>query len=213
MVCRGLDRISWNKPSCQKTIDVWWLLDDGGLTLLVPYIMTLDKFWVQNTDNRRECRVRLFFIFQGDQNLEKGAAQFNKEMNSIKDLVKKFRFEWEIMDPIAHGLFMVAPERKEHTGKPRQEVIDEFNSLPVTSISKMVREDVKEATLKWLRISEIVRANSHGMTEMVYITLPYPRSFYEPSMYMAWLEMLSDHMPPMVLMRGNAKDCLTFFLE
>ena len=213
MIGRGLDRVSWNAPSANKTIDVWWLLDDGGLTLLVPYIMSLDKFWVENTDDRRECTVRLFFIFQGNQSLEKGAAQFSKEMKTIKELVKKFRFNWEIMDPSDHNLFMIRPERRDHTGKPIQEVINDFNSLPVTPIDKMQRKDVKEATYNWLRISEIVRANSHGMTEMIYITLPYPRSFYEPSMYMGWLEMLSDHMPPMILMRGNAKDCLTYFLE
>eukprot|EP00943_MAST-04B_sp_MAST-4B-sp1_P005173 g5173.t1 len=213
MIGRGLDRINWNAPTANKTIDVWWLLDDGGLTLLVPYIMSLDKFWIANTDDRRQCRVRLFFIFQGNQSLEKGAAQFSKEMKTIKELVKKFRFDWEIMNPTDHGLFMVRPERRDHNGEPIQEVINDFNSLPVPAIDKMERKDVKEATLNWLRISEIVRANSHGMTEMVYITLPYPRSFYEPSMYMGWLEMLSDHMPPMVLMRGNAKDCLTFFLE
>ena len=55
---------------------------------------------------------KVVFIFQGDQKLDRGAAQFTKEMNSIKELVKKFRFEWEIMEPIAHGLFMIAPERK-----------------------------------------------------------------------------------------------------
>jgi hypothetical protein len=26
-------------------IDVWWLIDDGGLTLLLPYVMTLGRAW------------------------------------------------------------------------------------------------------------------------------------------------------------------------
>jgi len=29
------------------SIDVWWLLDDGGLSLLVPHLMSIDRFWRQ----------------------------------------------------------------------------------------------------------------------------------------------------------------------
>ncbi|ETO06623.1 hypothetical protein RFI_30769 [Reticulomyxa filosa] len=33
-------------PTASNTIiDVWWLLDDGGLSLLVPHILSIDQFW------------------------------------------------------------------------------------------------------------------------------------------------------------------------
>uniref|UniRef100_A0A8C8F0I6 Solute carrier family 12 member 3 n=1 Tax=Oncorhynchus tshawytscha TaxID=74940 RepID=A0A8C8F0I6_ONCTS len=37
----------------KKTIDVYWLFDDGGLTLLLPYLLTRKKRWAR-------CKVRVF---------------------------------------------------------------------------------------------------------------------------------------------------------
>ncbi|MEQ2313137.1 hypothetical protein AMECASPLE_038495 [Ameca splendens] len=46
----------------KKTIDVYWIADDGGLTLLVPYLITRRRRW-------RRCKVRVFIV--GDeQNME-----------------------------------------------------------------------------------------------------------------------------------------------
>lgn len=30
----------------KSTIDVWWLYDDGGLTMLMPYILSTRKQWL-----------------------------------------------------------------------------------------------------------------------------------------------------------------------
>ncbi|ETO14721.1 hypothetical protein RFI_22649, partial [Reticulomyxa filosa] len=62
MLCRGLEHIPFGKmksnnvlvdttsehhpsPTGSEIIDVWWLLDDGGLSLLVPHILSIDRFW------------------------------------------------------------------------------------------------------------------------------------------------------------------------
>uniref|UniRef100_A0A3Q1D8V9 Solute carrier family 12 member 10, tandem duplicate 1 n=1 Tax=Amphiprion ocellaris TaxID=80972 RepID=A0A3Q1D8V9_AMPOC len=39
----------------KKTIDVYWIADDGGLTLLVPYLLTRRKRW-------HSCKVRVFIV-------------------------------------------------------------------------------------------------------------------------------------------------------
>ncbi|KAG7269191.1 hypothetical protein CRUP_016063 [Coryphaenoides rupestris] len=63
----------------KKTIDVYWIADDGGLTLLVPYLLTRRKNWGQS-------QVRVFII--GDeQNVEEG----REEMIS---LLKRFRLDF-----------------------------------------------------------------------------------------------------------------------
>jgi hypothetical protein len=36
-------------------IDIWWLYDDGGLTLLVPYILSKRELW-------KNCKLRIFTI-------------------------------------------------------------------------------------------------------------------------------------------------------
>eukprot|EP00486_Rosalina_sp_Unknown_P005552 CAMPEP_0201570992 /NCGR_PEP_ID=MMETSP0190_2-20130828/13526_1 /ASSEMBLY_ACC=CAM_ASM_000263 /TAXON_ID=37353 /ORGANISM="Rosalina sp." /LENGTH=312 /DNA_ID=CAMNT_0047995177 /DNA_START=730 /DNA_END=1665 /DNA_ORIENTATION=- len=47
------------------TIDIWWLLDDGGLTLLVPHIMSLSKFW-KKISRKGRCRIRVFLVAEED---------------------------------------------------------------------------------------------------------------------------------------------------
>ena len=43
------------KLQFQGTIDVWWLYDDGGLTLLIPYILNLRSQW-------SSCKLRVFAL-------------------------------------------------------------------------------------------------------------------------------------------------------
>lgn len=42
-------------------IDVWWTNDDGGLTLLLPYILSKNKRW-------NNCKLRVFTVVDRDQN-------------------------------------------------------------------------------------------------------------------------------------------------
>ncbi|KAL0167419.1 hypothetical protein M9458_035641, partial [Cirrhinus mrigala] len=42
------------------TIDVWWLFDDGGLTLLLPHILTTRKKW-------KDCKLRIFIAGQPER--------------------------------------------------------------------------------------------------------------------------------------------------
>ena len=65
MVARGLRGVNWDSPPDRKgTVDVWWLIDDGGLTMLIPHLLSLSKFWRRHTDKEGETTVRLFFVLQ-----------------------------------------------------------------------------------------------------------------------------------------------------
>ena len=45
-------------------IDVWWLYDDGGLTLLLPYIISTRHNWAA-------CKLRVFCTASSQDNLDK----------------------------------------------------------------------------------------------------------------------------------------------
>ena len=49
-------------------IDVWWLYDDGGLTLLLPYILSTRSTWAT-------CKLRIFCIASGQEDIEKDREQ------------------------------------------------------------------------------------------------------------------------------------------
>lgn len=45
------------------TIDVWWLYDDGGLTMLLPYIISTRSNWAN-------CKIRVFALSNRRHELE-----------------------------------------------------------------------------------------------------------------------------------------------
>lgn len=47
----------------QGNIDVWWLYDDGGLTLLLPYIVSARKNWAS-------CKLRVFALSNKKDQME-----------------------------------------------------------------------------------------------------------------------------------------------
>ena len=79
-----------SKHSSSATIDVWWLFDDGGLTLLLPYLLRRRKRW-------RNCQFRIFSCVSGD----KGDAE--KQHLSMASLLAKFRINCTALH-VLHGL-------------------------------------------------------------------------------------------------------------
>ena len=51
-VIRVVNQFHMRKMPQRGTIDVWWMHDDGGLTVLVPHLMKV-KAW-------KKCRLRIF---------------------------------------------------------------------------------------------------------------------------------------------------------
>jgi hypothetical protein len=45
------------------TIDIWWLYDSGGLTVLLPYIISTRANW-------SNCKIRVFALTNRKQELE-----------------------------------------------------------------------------------------------------------------------------------------------
>lgn len=45
------------------TLDVWWLYDDGGLCLLLPYIISTRSTW-------SNCKLRIFALSNGKHELD-----------------------------------------------------------------------------------------------------------------------------------------------
>jgi solute carrier family 12 (sodium/potassium/chloride transporter), member 2 len=61
-------------------IDVWWLYDDGGLTLLLPYIISTRRNW-------SSCKLRVFALANKQAELE-------FEQRSMASLLAKFRIDY-----------------------------------------------------------------------------------------------------------------------
>ena len=182
------DRVETSLKEKQRgTIDVWWIYDDGGLTVLIPYLLSLHRAW-------KHCKLKIFSV---DIRSKHGLSP---ERLHMANLLKKFRIDASCVEQI-EGI----------SKKPSQESIDSFRRLPVgQELSDAPIEDQK--VLRSIRIGELVRQNCTPDTRLVVISIPVPvTDVTTPLMYMSWLEVLSADLPPTLLVRGNQTNVLTFY--
>ncbi|XP_041841543.1 solute carrier family 12 member 10, tandem duplicate 1 [Melanotaenia boesemani] len=193
----------------KKTIDVYWIADDGGLTLLVPYLLTRRKRW-------RRCKVRVFIV--GDeQNMEEGR-------NEMIALLKRFRLDFNDVivmtdsdrHPQARNLSRfvdsVAPFRL-YDEQQEGVSVQELRQTAPWKISDEVFESFKLKSERKVRLNEIIRKNSQH-TALVLVSLPVPHSDCPSALYMAWLDSLTCGLHcPAVLIRGNQQNVLTFYCQ
>ncbi|XP_050441187.1 bumetanide-sensitive sodium-(potassium)-chloride cotransporter isoform X2 [Adelges cooleyi] len=189
------DITRFQRKQKKGTIDVWWLYDDGGLTLLLPYIISTRGNW-------SSCKLRVFTIANKKDQLE-------FEQRSIASLLAKFRIDYSDLLVITDLL-----------RKPHEETLAFYTSLIKSykpkgqnneGISESELTAMKEKTNRHLRLRELLLENSQE-ANLIVMTLPMPRKNVVPApLYMSWLETLTQGMPPFLLVRGNQSSVLTFY--
>ncbi|XP_076252109.1 sodium chloride cotransporter 69 isoform X2 [Rhynchophorus ferrugineus] len=190
-------------PDKQKrggTIDVWWLFDDGGLTLLLPYILGTRRNW--NT-----CKLRVFALANNSNGLE-------MEHMNMASLLSKFRIEYSDLQIVPD----ITAKPSESTQAFFESLIERFreNNESGPENEKVTITDsellaVKDKTNRHMRLRELLLEHSHE-AQMVVVTLPIPRkNIISAPLYLAWLELLTKDMPPILLVRGNQTSVLTFY--
>ncbi|XP_010582634.1 PREDICTED: solute carrier family 12 member 3 isoform X2 [Haliaeetus leucocephalus] len=194
----------------KKTIDIYWLFDDGGLTLLIPYLLGRKKRWAK-------CKIR---VFVGGQ-----INRMDEERKAIVSLLSKFRLgfhEVHILpdinqkprpEHIKRFDDLIAPFRL-NDGFKDEATVNEMRQDCPWKISDEEVDKNRAKTLRQVRLNEILLDYSRDAA-LIAITLPIGRKGRCPSsLYMAWLETLSqDLRPPVILTRGNQENVLTFYCQ
>ncbi|XP_063680874.1 solute carrier family 12 member 2-like isoform X2 [Bolinopsis microptera] len=163
------------------TIDVYWLSDDGGLSILIPYLLSQSKYWSQTS-------LRVFAYGK--------AGEMGHEKVRMATLLHKFRIEFASVE-IVVGL----------DDEPSQESIDDYMKYKPAEEA----EQIDAKTKQYIRMGELLRDKTTEDTQLIVLTLPVPRDSTPPQKYMSWLEVMSNNLPPILMLRGNQQDALTFY--
>ncbi|MBN3277007.1 S12A1 protein, partial [Polyodon spathula] len=197
----------FKKKQGKGNIDVWWLFDDGGLTLLIPYILTTRKKW-------KDCKIR---VFMGGK-----ANRIDEDKAAMISLLSKFRIQF--VDLYVVGDINTKPTKE--SWKFFEEMIEpyclhECSKDPATAdmlkkespwkIMDAELELCKEKNRRQVRLNELLQENSRA-ANLIIMSLPIARKgAVSDYLYMAWLEILTKNLPPIMLVRGNHKSVLTFY--
>eukprot|EP00092_Neocalanus_flemingeri_P012452 GFUD01013425.1.p1 GENE.GFUD01013425.1~~GFUD01013425.1.p1 ORF type:complete len:1079 (+),score=254.39 GFUD01013425.1:143-3379(+) len=171
-------------------IDVWWLYDDGGLTLLLPYILTTRQQF-------SDCKLRVFTLANRKDELD-------RETRNMAALLAKFRIEFSSVVVIPD-----VTKRASDASRARLDIL--MAKLPEGSITEEELLANKEKTNRHLRLSELLQGHSKD-SEIIFMTLPMPRKGHVSApLYLAWLDVMTENLPPTLLIRGNQTSVLTFY--
>ncbi|XGW16877.1 hypothetical protein V3C99_001928 [Haemonchus contortus] len=179
------------------TIDVWWLKDDGGLTLLLPYLLQLPGTYLEG------ARMRVF--------LEGGRSdRVGEEQKHMAKLLRAFRVDCSDLNVITG--FDHPPNKS--TMQEFQQLVAPFKNGGIEKRGLITDEELENFCLKtnrYLRTRELLHQHSRN-ADLIIVTLPIPRrSAMSASLYMSWLEMISKDLPPTLLIRGNRTSVLSYF--
>uniref|UniRef100_A0AAQ5ZHE6 Solute carrier family 12 member 1 n=1 Tax=Amphiprion ocellaris TaxID=80972 RepID=A0AAQ5ZHE6_AMPOC len=197
----------FKKKQPKGTIDVWWLFDDGGLTLLLPYILTNRKKW-------KDSKLRIFVAGQpGRTDETKREHKMTKNRNKITKT-------WDKQQKSDKK------NNKNKTKYYKNEIQNDkrtMNNIIFYFMIKATCHGLEIILNLWfynfavlqtnlqIRLNELLQEHSKSAS-LIVVSMPIARKeSISDFLYMAWLDTLTKDLPPTVLIRGNHKSVLTFY--
>jgi amino acid transporter len=167
-----------------KIIDVWWLSDDGGLTVMLPYLLSRSSHW-------RGAKLRVWVVSRDE-------LQVARQQMQMQELLGEVRISAEV-----NFLYNDRPVA------PSEEHLAEHAALNV----ERTEGDVSDQSKAYLRMGELIAENSKDAS-IAFVSLPVPRAGHSSRRYLSWLRALSTLATdgvPVVMLRGNNSPVLTYF--
>uniref|UniRef100_A0A8C1W190 Solute carrier family 12 member 10, tandem duplicate 1 n=1 Tax=Cyprinus carpio TaxID=7962 RepID=A0A8C1W190_CYPCA len=190
----------------KKTIDVYWISDDGGLTLLVPYLLTRRKRW-------RRSKVRVFII--GEQ------QTMENDRKEMKTLLQRFRLDVHDVivmtdserPPLAKKRFeeMLAPFRLNEGQLDERTAQQQRTEFPW----KVTDKEMDALRLKVsVCVFDLNVQLQYSPAQCFFLSLTVGEENCPSSLYMSWLDTLSCGLHcPVLLIRGNQQNVMTFYCQ
>ncbi|KAJ8336465.1 hypothetical protein SKAU_G00376850 [Synaphobranchus kaupii] len=197
----------FQKKQGKGTVDVWWLFDDGGLTLLIPYLLTNKKRW-------KDCKIRVFI--GGKIN------RIDHDRRAMATLLSKFRIDFSDINVL--GDINTKPKKENVTAfeemiEPyklkeddmEQEAAERLKAEEPWRITDNELELYRAKTNRQIRLNELLKEHS-STANLIVMSMPLARKgAVSSALYMSWLDTLSKDLPPILLVRGNHQSVLTFY--
>lgn len=181
-------------------VDVWWLYDDGGLTLLLPYLLLQRKHW-------NKCKLRIFIQTKNSD------SEISQEQRNMATLLSRFRIKFHDIIVFSLNKCIESSNLAEYENsihkwrlKPN-ETIEQFPWKITDSMYKQNTDNIYNN----LRLRNLLEEYSQD-SSLIVITIMVPNKVNTcAALFMSRLDYLSKGMPPILMIRGNQSPVLTFY--
>ncbi|KAL1007443.1 hypothetical protein UPYG_G00086820 [Umbra pygmaea] len=243
----------------EGTIDVWWIVHDGGMLMLLPFLLKQHKVW-------RKCKMRIFTVAQMDDNsiqMKKDLATFLYQLRIEAEVevvemhdsdISAYTYERTLMmeqrsQMLRHMRLSTAErEREAQLVKDRHSLV-RMGSLYSDEEEEGVEPEAQRIQMTWtkekyeaerrnrnnapenfrelisikpdqsnvrrmhtaVKLNEVIVNKSHD-ARLVLLNMPGPpRNTDGDENYMEFLEVLTEGLERVLLVRGGGREVITIY--
>ncbi|KAJ7565451.1 hypothetical protein O6H91_02G061600 [Diphasiastrum complanatum] len=209
VIVKGLDEWPGEFQRQYGTIDLYWIVRDGGLMLLLSQLL-------RAKDSFESCKIQVFCI-----------AEEGTEAEELKTDVRKFLYDLRMQAEVivvtmksweAHQEDQGADTGREDAfeafSKARKRIVSKYTNLKISSGSQTYSEVNEQQVNKFLyttlKLNSIILRYSR-MAAVVLVSLPPPPPKHPAYCYMEYMDLLVESIPRLLMVRGYRRDVITIF--
>ncbi|XP_017090303.1 solute carrier family 12 member 4 isoform X8 [Drosophila bipectinata] len=232
-----------NHKAIGGNIDIWWIVHDGGLLMLLPFLLKQHRTW-------RNCKLRIFTVAQIEDNsiqMKKDLKTFLYHLRIEADVevvemnnsdISAYTYERTLMMEQRNQMLRALGLNKKENSKVDSQNDEKRNSIdldgpeqedaPETTSSKDDSTEKADGDLKSsvkpdefnvrrmhtaIKLNEVIVEKSQD-AQLVIMNLPGPprevRAERE-SNYMEFLEVLTEGLEKVLMVRGGGREVITIY--
>uniref|UniRef100_A0A669B515 Solute carrier family 12 member 5b n=1 Tax=Oreochromis niloticus TaxID=8128 RepID=A0A669B515_ORENI len=222
-------------------IDVWWVVHDGGMLMLLPFLLRQHKVW-------RKCKMRIFTVAQMDDNsiqmkkdlltflyhlridavvevvemhdgdisaytyektlIMEQRSQILKQMHLTKNEMEREELLHDEVSVSVHVFTDLRVEKNELQWEYRNQMMFLFVLFSqIQSITDSSRGRMHTA----MRLNEVITKKSKE-AKLVLLNMPGPpKNRVGEENYMEFLEVLTEGLNRVLLVRGGGREVITIY--
>lgn len=214
VIVKGLDEWPNEYQKQYGTIDLYWIVRDGGLMLLLSQLLlTKESF--------ESCKIQVFCIAEDDADAEGLKADVKKFLYDLRMQAEVFviSMKW---DAQLDGGGPQQDESLEAFTSAQQRIDDYLTQMkaaaenegsPLMADGKPVvvnEKQVEKFLYTTLKLNSTILRYSR-MAAVVLVSLPPPPVNHPAYFYMEYMDLLLENVPRILIVRGYRRDVVTLF--
>lgn len=211
VIVKGLDEWPNEYQRQYGSIDLYWIVRDGGLMLLLSQLL-LTKESFEN------CKIQVFCIAEEDSDAETLKADVKKFLYDLRMQAEVIVISMKSWDPQAEQLdesyeaFTGAQGRIADYMTTIKEKAQTEGTAPVVDGKPVVvnEQQVEKFLYTTLKLNSTILKYSR-MAAVVLVSLPPPPTNHPAYFYMEYMDLLVENVPRLLIVRGYHRDVVTLF--
>ncbi|KAL7606912.1 hypothetical protein Lser_V15G14552 [Lactuca serriola] len=214
VIVKGLDEWPNEFQRQYGTIDLYWIVRDGGLMLLLSQLLLTKQIF-------ESCKIRVFCAAEEDSDAEELKADVKKFLYDLRMLAEVIVISINSWDHLSGAsqtqdesleAFTKAQGRiKDYLAEMQQRAEKEGKPLMADGKNVVVNEQqVDKFLYTTLKLNSTIMYHSR-MAAVVLVSLPPPPLNHPAYFYMEYMDLLVENIPRILIVRGYRRDVVTLF--